>query len=62
MPSLVGSEMCIRDSSETTVIEENEGTDDGLSEEEPIQEEQIASQPHLWKSPLKNLLLLRNLQ
>ena len=33
------------DDSETTVIEENEGTDDGLSEEEPIQEEQIASQP-----------------
>lgn len=31
------------DDSETTVIEENEGTDDGLSEEEPIQEEQIAS-------------------
>ena len=32
------------DDSETTVIEENEGTDN-LSEEEPIQEEQIASQP-----------------
>ena len=34
------------DDSETTVIEENEGTDDGLSEEEPIQEEQIASSRH----------------
>ena len=38
------------DDSETTVIEENEGTDDGLSEEEPIQEEQIASQPLVEES------------
>jgi nucleoid DNA-binding protein len=40
----------IGDDSETTVIEENEGTDDGLSEEEPIQEEQIASQPLVEES------------
>ena len=32
------------------MIEENEGTDDGLSEEEPIQEEQIASQPLVEES------------
>lgn len=38
------------DDSETTVIEEYEGTDDGLSEEEPIQEEQIASQPLVEES------------
>ena len=38
------------DDSETTVIEENEGTDDGLSEEEPIREEQIASQPLVEES------------
>lgn len=38
------------DDFETTVIEENEGTDDGLSEEEPIQEEQIASQPLVEES------------
>lgn len=36
--------------SKTTVIEENEGTDDGLSEKEPIQEEQIASQPPVEES------------
>ena len=37
------------DDSETTVIEENEGTDN-LSEEEPIQEEQIASRPLVEES------------
>ena len=37
------------DNSETTAIEENEGTDN-LSEEEPIQEEQIASQPLVEES------------
>ena len=37
------------DNSETTAIEENEGTDN-LSEEEPIQEEQIASRPLVEES------------
>ena len=37
------------DNSETTAIEENEGTDN-LSEEEPIQEEQIASHPLVEES------------
>lgn len=41
----------VGDDSETTVIEENEGTDD-LSEEEPIQEEQIASRP-LVEEPIE---------
>ena len=37
------------DNTETTAIEENEGTDN-LSEEEPIQEEQIASRPLVEES------------
>ena len=37
------------DNSETTAIEENEGTDN-LSEEEPIQDEQIASRPLVEES------------